>query len=144
MISNTYANQILNLICGVSDTLSLPGKLYLGLSASAPSASGAVNGEPSAASYERTVVGGSGADTKKFGDAVSGVISNQSEIQFKTARTAWGTMNYFFLSESETGAAILWGELMNKDGTQGVTIGAETVPVFYEGDLKASLDVALD
>ena len=142
MISNTYANKVLNLICGVSDALSLPDKLYLGLSASAPNASsGALpssNGEPTAASYARTVVGGS-SGTKKFGSASGGIISNNAEIQFLTARTDWGTMKYFFLSESATGVAILWGEIAG-----GVTIGAETVPVFYEGDLRASLDVALD
>ncbi|MBQ4065502.1 MAG: hypothetical protein IJD10_05330 [Clostridia bacterium] len=147
MISNYYASTILDLICGVTDSLSLPDKLYLGLSASAPAPlTGAIptsNGEPIATSYERTVVGGiSGA--KKFGTASSGIISNSEEIQFKTARDEWGTMNYFFLSQSKDGPAIMWGEIWNKDGTQGVTIGAETVAVFYEGDLRASLDVPLN
>ena len=142
MISSTYANKILNVICGVKDELNVPSKLYLGLCSSEPSASGTVSGEPSASSYERTIVGGS-SEESMFGNASGGVISNNEEIHFMTARTAWGTMNYFFLSESPTGAAILWGDLMNKSGTKGVTIGEETVPVFYEGDLKASLDVAL-
>lgn len=142
MISNTYATKILNVICGVKDELNLPSKLYLGLSSSEPSATGTVSGEPSAPSYGRTIVGGTTEDSM-FGNAYNGVISNNKEIHFMTARTSWGTMKYFFLSDSLTGAAILWGDLMNKDGTNGVTIGEETVPVFYEGDLKASLDVAL-
>lgn len=147
MISNYYASTILDLICGVTDSLSLPDNLYLGLSASAPDpltgAIPTVNGEPIEPSYERTVVGGiSGA--KKFGSASGGIICNKDEIQFRTARTSWGTMNYFFLSQSKSGPAIMWGEIWNKDGTQGVTIGDETVAVFYDGDLRASLDVPLN
>lgn len=139
MISNTYANKVLNLICGITDGLSLPSKLYLGLSSSAPdSSTGEVTGEPTANSYARVVVGGSTAESKKFGNAAGGVIKNAAEIQFLTAREAWGEMTYFFLSESPTGNAILWGEIPN-----GITVQAETVPVLYENDLQISLDVPL-
>ena len=144
MISNAYANKILNLLCGVSDSLTLPTTLYLGLSGSAPNTStGAIpttNGEPTAASYARTAVGGSSSSPKSFGSASAGVIKNSIEIQFKTAREAWGKMNYFFLSDSATGAAIMWGEINNGNG---VTISEETVPTFYENELKISLDMPL-
>ena len=139
MISNAYANKILNLVCGVSDNLTLPTNLYLGLSSTAPNSStGAVTGEPTSDSYARTVVGGSASSIKSFESASGGIIANKTEIQFKTAREAWGAMNYFFLSESATGNAILWGEI-----TGGVNVAVETVPTFYEGELKISLDVAL-
>lgn len=139
MISNTYANKILNVMCGVADNLSIPANLYLGLCSGEPVASnGAITGEPTAASYSRIVVGGS-SGTKHFGQASGGIISNSEEIQFKTAREDFGTMNYFFLAESQTGPAIMWGEISG-----GVTIGADTVPTFYEGELRISLDVALN
>lgn len=140
MISNTYANKILNVMCGVADNLSLPANLYLGLCSGEPLAStGAVTGEPTfAPSYSRVLVGGSNG-IKHFGNASNGVIANNTEIQFKTAREEFGSMNYFFLSESKTGDAIMWGEI-----TGGVNIGAETVPTFYEGELRISLDVALN
>lgn len=140
MISNAYANKILQHICGVSAIGTLPSSLYLGLCKTAPNAAtGAVTSEPTAASYERVVVGGSSTSgDKKFGSATGGIITNTTEIQFKTARQAWGDLAYFFLSESSTGNAIVWGEI-----TGGVTVGAETVPTFYENELKISLDVAL-
>lgn len=140
MISNSYANKILNLICGVSDALQLPSTMYLGLCSAEPNAStGAITGEPTAASYERVPIGGSTNGLKKyFGSASGGIISNAEEIKFNVARESFGTMNYFFLSESASGNAILWGAI-----TGGVTINAETVPVFYEGDLKASIDVEI-
>lgn len=140
MISNTYANKILTTLCGVTDQMSIPSKLYLGLCSDAPNAStGVVSTEPTVPSYARVIVGGSDNNVEKyFGDASGGVITNSKEIQFKTAREDWGTMNYFLLSDTATGAAIMWGEI-----TDGVTIGRDTVPVFYEGDLKISLDVAL-
>lgn len=142
MISNTYANKILDLLCGVRDNLSLPNKLYLGLSSSEPNTStGTVGGEPTAASYERIIVGGNDIDTslKAFGTAAGGVIENKIEIQFKTARESWGTMNYFFLTDSATNtSAILWGQI-----TGGVTVAAETVPTFFEGELRISLDMPL-
>lgn len=145
MISNIYANDILEVLCGTG-SLSTPSKIYLGLSSTAPdSATGIVTGEPTAPSYVRIIVGGTNVtpDFEAFGSASGGVIENTEEINFKTAREAWGTMKYFFLSTSATtGAAYLWGKII-KDGVEGVTVGAETVPTFYEGELRISLDVSL-
>ena len=148
MISNAYAKKILEVMFGSSKSIEAPTETYLGICSSEPNAStGAVTGEPSAPSYARTVVSeileGGGEIKSKFGKATGGIITNKEEIQMKIARTAWGTMNYFFISESATGPAIIWGKLLNKEGVQGVTIGEETVPVFYDGDLKASIDVEL-
>lgn len=142
MISNAYANKILNHLCGKTD-LPQPGSLYIGLCDAEPDASaGTVTGEPAATSYGRVLVGGN--DQKSyFGTANAGKIANTAEIQFKTARTAWGVMKYFFLSQSATGPAIMWGELKDLDGNHGVLIDQETVPTFYEGDLVMSLDVPL-
>lgn len=144
-ISQTYANTLLNVALGYSDAASLPDYLYLGICSEIPdAASGAVTGEPTAESYERKVVGGKNAPAKCFGSATGGIIANNQEIQMATARESWGTMNYWFVSPSTVGNAILWGVLKDaEEGTQGITIGEKTVPVFYEGDLKASIDVEL-
>lgn len=140
MISNTYANKILNHLCGNNENLAQPDALYLGLCANEPNAAdGAVTGQPTAPSYARVIVGGKNY-TNHFGSAVDGKITNSLEIQFKTARTAWGNMKYFFLSTSATGNAIMWGQI--NDGA-GITISDETVPTFYEGELTISLDVPL-
>ena len=144
MISNYFANNILNTMCGVSDSFSIPDTVYLGLSSSEPDPStGEVTGEPTAASYARVAVGGLNKNSK-FGSASYGKITNKEEIQFRTAREAWGQMNYFFLSSGATPGinnAFLWGYI--KDGA-GINIPFETVPTFYEGDLQISLDVPLN
>lgn len=143
MISNTYANKILDLACGVEDNLTMPSYLYLGLCSNEPTSTGTVTGEPTAASYDRVVVGGKSANDKYFGFASGGIISNDKEIHFNTAKENFGTMHYFFLSESETGPAILWGKINGDNGVDINVTNGEVVPVFFKEDLKASIDVAL-
>lgn len=156
MISKTYASKILNTLTGAttstSSTLSAPTTVYLGLCASEPDATtGAITdaGEPSSiASYERKKVGGTSVDTQYFGVSnATGVITNQTEIQMKTAREAYPSkIYYWFLTTSYakgTGNAFLWGKIKDVDGNEGIEVGAATVPTFYEGELQASIDVDL-
>lgn len=144
MISANYADKILTAIAGVSDNISRPANVYLGICITEPNAiTGAVSDEPSANSYERKKVGGSSLSTQCFGSASGGIIKNSIEIQMKTARESWGKNYYWFLSDSESGAANIWGELKDRDGVHGVTITAETVPTFYENTLQASIDVPI-
>ena len=149
MISNAYADKILNAIVGKEDSISRPQYVYLGLCKNEPNASsGVVTGEPTAASYERKKVGGS-SNSEQFGTASGGKISNSGEIQMKVARTSWGEgddkMMWWFLSDSgvKGSAAIIWGELYDIEGNHGVDIGMNTVPTFYENQLRASIDVEL-
>ncbi len=149
MISNVYANKILNALTGISDAISRPNYVYFGLCKTAPDAStGAVSDEPTAASYARKIVGGSSSGIQYFGSASGGVIKNNEELQMKTARQAWSTSDdklyYWFLSESATGAATIWGTIKDIDGNEGIEVPAATVPTFYEEQLKASIDVSLD
>lgn len=157
MISTTQANAVLNCIMNKAE-LNRPADIYLGLCSTEPSADGTITDEPTAASYERKLIGsvtiksttdGNGSSsssatyTSDFGTAEGGIISNVNEIQMRAAREAWGDMKYFFLSKTKTGVAYLWGKIYATDGTEGITVEAETVPVFYEGQLRASIDVAL-
>ncbi len=150
MISNAYANKILDHLCGNSVYLSQPDKLFLGLCSTEPDRStGSVQnaGEPTSQYYDRLEVGGLNAKSC-FSKAKDGKISNPDEIKFKTAREPFGTMKYFFLSQSVDGPAIMWGDI---NGGDGVVIGdlehpesfVHTVPTFYEGELTISLDVPL-
>lgn len=148
MISNTYATKILKVMTGVSDSLPRANYVYIGLSTTEPNAAtGLVSGEPSAASYSRKIVGGKEHSETYFGSNTGGVITNLQEIQFKTARQAWtdGTtkLKYWFLSESATGVATIWGVIKDVDGTEGIFVEENTVPTFYENELKASIDVPL-
>lgn len=171
MISNSCASNILNFICGVKDNMTIPEKVYLGLCSEMPSSAGAITGEPytnpnvidengqaKTTTYARVLVSGTEMQPKRFGLASNGKISNSEEIQFKACRKVpFGKMNYFFLSTSQAGgSAFLWGELIKKDEDGkiitdekgnpviGVDVEAETVPVFYEGELQASIDVPLN
>ena len=151
MISQDKAAQILSALTGRS-TMERLTNVYLGLSATEPKASdGEVTGEPTAeaaASYARRLVGGtnSGNDNAFANAPAGGIIKNSKEIQMAAARQEWGKMNYWFLSSSQGRGtnAFLWGDLYNTDGTKGVQINAETVPVFYENQLQASIDVSLE
>lgn len=162
MISNNYANKILNTIVGYSDSISMPSVVYLGLCTTEPNReTGAVSDEPPTqiveddktvtTGYQRKKVGGSTLSSdSKFGVATNGKIINQNEIQMKTARRPWGKLNYWFLSESASGGvANIWGEVKGVDENGepnedvGIEVGINTVPTFYEGNLKASIDVSL-
>ena len=152
MISQDKAKQYLNSLTGRAAVERMT-TVYLGLSATEPvHANGEVNGEPTAEaapSYARRLVGGSNAtgDNNAFAsDPSGGIIRNSKEIQMAAARQEWGKMNYWFLSSSQGRGtnAFLWGKMYNTDGTLGVQINAETVPVFYEGQLQTSIDVALE
>lgn len=173
MISKAYANKILNYICGVKQntgSLSIPNEVYLGFCVNEPNAiNGSLSGkgEPTVTSYARKRVSGSNINPVLFGAAEGGIIKNTEEIQFKAIRQKIGQVNYFFLSPYESASkvpltgtdanldAFLWGELINKDDNGniikdgdgnpviGVFIDKETVPVFYVGELQASIDVPL-
>lgn len=116
MISKTQSSKILNALMGISD-FDAPSTVYLGLCASEPDVTtGAVTnaGEPSSvASYERKKVGGTSVDTQYFGtSSQTGIISNKTEIQLKTAREDYpAKINYWFLSSGATGAAYIWGRI---------------------------------
>ena len=161
MISNTYANQLLNLMFGVSAKIEGAEQVYMGLCENEPNKlTGAVDSEPSATSYKRKLIGGTKETTKYFGKiadngvitnaAYGGVITNHSEIQFVTARQDWTEgdkkIYYWFLSNSDVkGApAIIWGLIKDIDEQDGIEVPHDTVPTFYEGQLKASIDVQLD
>lgn len=147
MISNSFANDLLGLATGRITEWQFPDYVYLGICANEPSHStGAVSGEPTGKKkYARKKVGGAAADAEWFfGSASGGIISNSKEIQMPTAREAWGMMNYWFLSNTSSGNAILWGEIYDKNGNIGLQIDAETVPVFYEYELRASIGVELE
>lgn len=150
MICTNTANQILQALFGVSSSYSASSNLYLGLSSAQPKADGTGFVEPTAPSYARKQIAStksSGTSTTKesmFGNADGGVITNKTEILMNTARESWGVLKYWFITSSSSkgdGTAILWGDLTGEIAETGVA--AETVPVFYENELKASIDVSL-
>lgn len=148
MISQSKASELLNYLVGGTSLNSMTS-VYLGICTNEPAhADGTITGEPTAESYARAPIYAMSSNvvvTDVFDTAANGVVSNVKDIQMQAAREDWGTMYYWFLSVSKTeGKAFLWGKLRNKEGVEGVTISEETVPVFYQNQLKASIDVPLD
>lgn len=158
MISHDKANEILNVLCGRIDNMPTTSSVYIGLCADEPAADdGKVTGEPEIKSYSRKKIGGAvryDSDGKVIDDpdryftlASDGVIYNEDEIMFSTAREDYGkTMYYWFLSSSsgKGTSAYLWGKVNRtlEDGTKewGLVVKKDTVPVFYEKELVASID----
>ena len=132
MISNNYANNLLK---------QMTGNMYLGLCSEEPNSNtGAVSSEPTSSYYARVPLSSTDFTTN------GGVITNSKELKFNTARESFGTMKYFFVASNSTRGSVAnwWGRLLDASGQPAdVTIGENTVPVFYEGDLRASIDVPL-
>ena len=172
MICKNYVSKILNTMFGLSGNISRPEFVYMGLCTTEPNdVNGQVIDEPTATSYERKLVGGEGLGVQYFGtrtteadgkvniksNAELGVIENTAEIQFKTAREAWTTngtkLYYWFLSTyakkpssiANGGCdAMVWGVIKDINKQDGIEVPQDTVPTFYEEQLKASIDVPLD
>ena len=147
MIPQSTANSIFSAFAGKT-SYPAPSEVFLGYCSSQPDpVSGAVSGEPATSTgYERLSIKNSYETF--FSSASGGIITNSKEIRMPTAKADQGTHYYWFLSASKTGNCYLYGDLKHKDKTSGeyvagLTIGEETVPVFYVGKLRASLDVAL-
>lgn len=127
MISNTLASQLLQLMTGKTNSVSI-GSVYIGLSTTIPSTnatSGAIENvtEPDAANgYAREIVGVSQTSaTQVFGsvsyDSTNNcfVISNEKQIKFNKATSAWGTVKAFVLYSALTGGnPIFYGTLTNE------------------------------
>lgn len=132
MISNTLAQQFLQIITGKTSSISY-STIYIGLSTTVPnsnSTTGAIENvtEPSSENgYARELIGSSSlASTQMFGsvtfDSTNNcfVITNDKQVKFNKATSAWGTIKAFCLYSSQTGGnPLFYGTL-----TSEVTVSA--------------------
>ena len=152
-IETPNATSVDKVTSSTSSYLTINEKVYLGLSHEAPGASqGTIpaNSEPVSeldanvstpekTGYERQLVGGYAQNEDKDNSNRAfyesglggGVIENTSEIQFPTAKKAYGKkMKYWFLSSSQSGStAYLWGEIKDilyKETTTDLVYDADT------------------
>lgn len=124
MISQTFAQQILQLLTGKTSGVSY-GTMYIGLSTSVPSintSTGAIENvtEPDSANgYARELIGSSSvSSTQIFGNVTYDstnqcfVITNTAQIKFNKATSAWGEIKAFCIYSSSTGGTpIFYGTL---------------------------------
>lgn len=132
MFTTAVKNQIMNTIFNGSTT-SLPATFTIGLSTSAPNASGGNISEPATSTGYKRVTG------VKFSSASSGKISNAALIEFPTFTKAAGTLTHYVLYHPTTGTMYWAGKLKASR-----TIEADTVVSFPVGNLVIELQDALE
>lgn len=147
-VSFEYGKTLLSKIVG---NVQNDGACYIGLCTAEPeqlSESAFVSHEltSSAQGYARQILGDP-QGTKKMDafsfDADTGkttVTNGELTIFFPEAESNWGTVSHFILSKTATSEPILWGPLVNAQGTPTpITISQGEVAIFKTEQLKLSI-----
>ena len=129
--TNYLENKILDHILG-RVTYTAPDTVYIGLAAEV-SDDGSISGEPTGASYARVAVTNNATN---FPAASNGSKSNGTDIVFNEATGDWGTVNYAFIADADTGGnVLLYGGL-----TTPKTINSGDIVKFSTGNLTFTMD----
>lgn len=125
------ANKVLdNLFGGTS--MPTTGTLYIGLQTTALNSNGTGYTEPSGAGYQRVSVTNSKSN---FTQASNGTVSNTQTITFPESQQSWGTIQYVFISDSQSGGNVLYYDAL----TTPRTVASLTTLLFQPGTLQINL-----
>lgn len=129
MTSTYLLNCIMGNVFKTKENPTLPNKVYLGLSSTAPAVDGSGVSEPLAsAGYQRV-------ELTNLGEPVNGVVSNGGEIQFDESSASWGTITHFVLFDSPTdGNLLMFNQL-----SQSRSVETATLVMVKTGSLKLTL-----
>lgn len=129
MTSTYFLNCIMGNVFMTKLSPTLPKKVYLGLSSTAPQVDGTGVSEPLAsAGYQRV-------ELTNLGEPVNGVVSNGGEIQFDESSASWGTITHFVLFDSPTdGNLLMFNQLF-----QSRSVETATIVMVKTGSLKLTL-----
>lgn len=129
MTSTYFLNCIMGNVFMTKLSPTLPKKVYLGLSSTAPQVDGTGVSEPLAsAGYQRV-------ELTNLGEPVNGVVSNGDEIQFDESSASWGTITHFVLFDSPTdGNLLMFNQL-----SQSRSVETATIVMVKTGSLKLTL-----
>ena len=129
MTSTYFLNCIMGNVFMTKLSPTLPKKVYLGLSSTAPQLDGTGVSEPLAsAGYQRV-------ELTNLGEPVNGVVSNGGEIQFDESSASWGTITHFVLFDSPTdGNLLMFNQL-----SQSRSVETATLVMVKTGSLKLTL-----
>lgn len=129
MTSTYFLNCIMGNVFMTKLSPTLPKKVYLGLSSTAPQVDGTGVSEPFAsAGYQRV-------ELTNLGEPVNGVVSNGGEIQFDESSASWGTITHFVLFDSPTdGNLLMFNQL-----SQSRSVETATIVMVKTGSLKLTL-----
>lgn len=129
MTSTYFLNCIMGNVFMTKLSPTLPTKVYLGLSSTAPAVDGTGVTEPLAsAGYQRV-------ELTSLGEPVNGVITNENEIQFDESSASWGNITHFVLYDAPTGGNLL----MFNNLTQSRSVETATIVMVKVGSLKLTL-----
>ena len=136
MITHYFANKILSLLCGKTNSLNLGSSIYVGLSTTEPNADGTNVTEPVGNGYARVLLGYYNQNmTQKMGEISAGEVSNDEIIYFPEATGSWGTITHFCIFDSASGGNLLaFGALSTP-----IQPVANTIPIIRVGELNLSL-----
>lgn len=129
MTSTYFLNCIMGNVFMTKLSPTLPKKVYLGLSSTAPQVDGTGVSEPLAsAGYHRV-------ELTNLSEPVNGVVSNDGEIQFDESSASWGTITHFVLFDSPTdGNLLMFNQL-----SQSRSVETATIVMVKTGSLKLTL-----
>ena len=129
MTSTYFLNCIMGNVFNTKENPTLPNKVYLGLSSTAPAVDGSGVSEPLAsAGYERV-------ELTNLGEPSNGVISNDSEISFLESSASWGTVTHFVLYDAPTNGNLLMFNVLS----QSRSVETATIVMVKTGSLKLTL-----
>ena|GEM_PF-5698403 len=111
IITTNICNKILDHIFGNSPALVPPTNFYLGVSSSKPNNEGLGFAEPSATEYTRMIIPN---DKNSFTDSVNKSVTLTKKFSFPMAKSSWGVVEYFILSETSTGENIWFAGKLKK------------------------------
>lgn len=129
MTSTYFLNCIMGNVFMTKLSPTLPKKVYLGLSSTAPQVDGTGVSEPLAsAGYQRV-------ELTNLSEPVNGVVSNDGAIQFDESSASWGTITHFVLFDSpEDGNLLMFNQL-----SQSRSVETATIVMVKTGSLKLTL-----
>lgn len=129
MTSTYFLNCIMGNVFMTKLSPTLPKKVYLGLSSTAPQVDGTGVSEPLAsAGYQRV-------ELTNLSEPVNGVVSNDGEIQFDESSASWGTITHFVLFDSPTdGNLLMFNQLF-----ESRSVETATIVMVKTGSLKLTL-----
>lgn len=129
MTSTYFLNCIMGNVFNTQLSPTLPNKVYLGLSSTAPSIDGNGVTEPlDSAGYSRI-------ELTNLSEPVNGVISNNTDISFPESSASWGIMTHFVLYDDVVNGNLLMYEAL----TQSRSVEAATIVTVKSGGLKLTL-----
>jgi len=130
MNTTYFLNCTAGNLFGTKKDPAIPEKYYIGLSLTKPNVNGTNVTEPSESAGYRRV------ELTSLSEPSSGVVTNQYSINFEESTSAWGTIAYFVIFDSEavgSGNLLMYGDL-----TTARTVEAATIMTIKEGYLTLS------